>query len=142
MHEATLLTGDLDFKPLVDALVYEGMFVTLWYPPATTAKELIAAADRSERFNIASVYDALADPRPFAIPKGYAQQPSKGEYAPILMQWSIDEQEAKLMKDGETFVVAITSNLNRGYTTYYEHSDLSILRAYLDETLGFPVPNL
>ena len=29
MHKTTLLTGDLDFKPLVDALVQDGMFVTL-----------------------------------------------------------------------------------------------------------------
>jgi uncharacterized LabA/DUF88 family protein len=29
MHEATLLTGDNDFKPLVDALVHEGMFITI-----------------------------------------------------------------------------------------------------------------
>jgi uncharacterized LabA/DUF88 family protein len=47
MHQATLLSGDLDFKPLIDALVLEGMSVTLWYPEGSTAKELIAAADRS-----------------------------------------------------------------------------------------------
>jgi len=41
MHEATLLTGDNDFKPLVDALVHDGMFVTLWYPPDETSKELM-----------------------------------------------------------------------------------------------------
>lgn len=32
MDEATLLTGDLDFKPLIDALVLNGMYVSLWYP--------------------------------------------------------------------------------------------------------------
>jgi uncharacterized LabA/DUF88 family protein len=46
MQRATLYTGDQDFKPLVDALVQEGMFVTLWYPPGETNSELIAAADR------------------------------------------------------------------------------------------------
>jgi uncharacterized LabA/DUF88 family protein len=44
MHEATLLTGDLDFKPLIDALVQEGMFVTLWYPLGITS-----TADRGGR---------------------------------------------------------------------------------------------
>jgi uncharacterized LabA/DUF88 family protein len=45
MQRATLFTGDQDFKPLVDALVLEAMFVTLWYPPGETNPELIAAAD-------------------------------------------------------------------------------------------------
>lgn len=29
MDKATLLTGDLDFKPLVDALIQQGMYITL-----------------------------------------------------------------------------------------------------------------
>src|SRR5262249_1176454 len=41
----TLLTGDLDFKPLVEALVQEGAYVTLAYEKRTTARELIYAAD-------------------------------------------------------------------------------------------------
>lgn len=45
MHEVTLLTGDLDFKPLIDALVRNGMYVTLWYEKSTTSKELIYSAD-------------------------------------------------------------------------------------------------
>jgi hypothetical protein len=139
MHQATLLTGDLDFKPLIDALVQEGMFVTLWYPPSTTSQELIAAADRSERFNVVSIYDALAEPRPFMIPKVLAT-PNKGDYAPTLMQWSIDGRSVKLMKDGETFVVAADNNPNPGYLTYYEHRDLALLRAYLDEAWALSLP--
>jgi uncharacterized LabA/DUF88 family protein len=141
MHEATLLTGDLDFKPLIDALVQEGMFVTLWYPPGTTSKELIAAADRSQRLSVASVYDALAEPRPFVIPKVHSE-PGKGDYAPILTRWSVDGGEVKLMKNGETFVVAVANNPNRGYVTYYQHPGLAILRAYLDETSSLSLPKI
>src|SRR5258706_1794816 len=45
MEQATLLTGDLDFKPLLDALVQDGMDVTLWVEPGSASKELIHAAD-------------------------------------------------------------------------------------------------
>lgn len=45
MQEAGLLAGDLDFKPLLDALVNEGMFVSLIYPPRFINSELLAAAD-------------------------------------------------------------------------------------------------
>lgn len=45
MHRAALLTADLDFKPLVDALVQDGMHVTLLYPHGKSNPELIYAAD-------------------------------------------------------------------------------------------------
>ena len=45
MQRTTLLTGDNDFKPLIDALVQDGMFVNLWYPPEETSRELMQAAD-------------------------------------------------------------------------------------------------
>jgi hypothetical protein len=59
------------------------------------------------------------------------------------MQWSVDGGEVKLMKDGETFVVVVAAanNPNRGYVTYYEHTDLSLLRAYLDEVGGILLPD-
>ena len=60
MQQATLLTGDLDFKPLIDALVQDGMWVTLWYEKATTNPELIYAADSSGDLNIQNIYDNWA----------------------------------------------------------------------------------
>jgi uncharacterized LabA/DUF88 family protein len=140
MHEATLLTGDLDFKPLIDALVQEGMFVTLWYPPGETSKELIAAADRSERFSIRSVYDALPFPRPFEMPKTMGA-PSKGEYAPVLKRIRVDESEVIVMKDGDAFVVGVSEPIP-GRMTYHEYGDIEILRAYLEEGWGISLPEL
>ncbi len=141
MHEATLLTGYLDFKPLIDALVLEGMFVTLWYPASETTKELIAAADRSRPLNIVEIYNSLAEPRSLEVPKAY-NEPSKGEYAPILMKWSIDIGEVTLMKDASNFVVAVPDSRNRDRMTYYEYSDLAILRAYLSEMAGLVLPEI
>lgn len=44
---ATFVLGDLDFKPLIDALVEIGIHVTLYYPPRATASELIESADEA-----------------------------------------------------------------------------------------------
>lgn len=49
---ATLITGDLDFKPLVDALVDLGLDITLIYPAGHTNNDLIAAADRAVEANV------------------------------------------------------------------------------------------
>jgi hypothetical protein len=40
MDAATLLTGYVDFKPLIDTSVQNAMYVTLWYPPEETSCEL------------------------------------------------------------------------------------------------------
>lgn len=55
MHEATLLTGDLDFKPLIDALVQEGMYVSLWYPKGRANHELLDAADSRWAFGVSNI---------------------------------------------------------------------------------------
>lgn len=46
MDRATFVASDIDFKPLLDALVREGMFVNLLYPPADTNQDLVNAADQ------------------------------------------------------------------------------------------------
>jgi hypothetical protein len=44
-RRVTIMTGDLDFKPLVEALVLEGSYVTLAPDLRETSRELIDAAD-------------------------------------------------------------------------------------------------
>jgi uncharacterized LabA/DUF88 family protein len=45
MSKAVLLSGDLDFRPIVEALVRAGVFVEIWYEKESAAKELFWAAD-------------------------------------------------------------------------------------------------
>lgn len=61
MDKATLLTGDLDFKPLLDALVLEGMYTTLWYDPRITSKELLFAADSNHILSLSSIYSHTSE---------------------------------------------------------------------------------
>lgn len=46
----TLFAGDSDFTPLVQALVSEGLHVTLWHPPQAS-KDLKGAADSNRLFS-------------------------------------------------------------------------------------------
>jgi uncharacterized LabA/DUF88 family protein len=45
MTHAVLVSGDLDFRPVVEALVRGGIFVEVWYENRSAAKELPGAAD-------------------------------------------------------------------------------------------------
>jgi hypothetical protein len=144
MQEATLLTGDLDFKPLIDALVHDGMFVNLWHP-RQTPKELIAAADRGQELVLDQVFGAIQGIKPFILPTSESGS-DKGEYAPVLARWrplAVDvlNREARLMHDAERsrFVVVLPMP-NHPYVTYFEHYDLDILRAYMRDRMGVMVP--
>ena len=57
MSQATLLTADLDFKPLIDALVDNGMYINLWYPINKTNIELIQSADASRKLDLTTVFN-------------------------------------------------------------------------------------
>ena len=60
---AIILTGDLDFFPLIKSLIYEGAFVELWCDPATTSPELIRAADARKFLGPRDLY-GLTKPAP------------------------------------------------------------------------------
>jgi uncharacterized LabA/DUF88 family protein len=45
MTRAVLLSGDLDFRPVVEALVRGGVFVEVWYEKTSTSEQLPFAAD-------------------------------------------------------------------------------------------------
>lgn len=61
MDMATLLTGDLDFKPLLDALVLEGMHSSIYYSKESISKELLYSADSNIRIRIKDIYDWIPD---------------------------------------------------------------------------------
>jgi hypothetical protein len=56
------IAGDEDFKPLIDALVREGMFVGLWYERRSASEDLVAAADARRRFNVYEIHSQLSQP--------------------------------------------------------------------------------
>lgn len=59
MERATFIASDIDFKPLLDALVREGMFVELMYPPTDTNQDLVNAADERTPLAIDKIYPFL-----------------------------------------------------------------------------------
>ena len=142
MHEATLLTSDLDFKPLLDALVYEGMFVTLWYPPNDTNKELVAAADRRQPFGIRDVGVALAErskhlitlPHPSYVMTDFEQ------LGPFTGVWELDDNRRlglSLKGGGYTVVCASKGKHN----LVVSHHDKAFLREYIREVFSIEMPN-
>jgi uncharacterized LabA/DUF88 family protein len=61
MTTAKLITGDRDFKPLVDSLVSLGTYVELWADKATVADALIEAADTWNRIKLTTLHNWSED---------------------------------------------------------------------------------
>lgn len=61
MSRAMLVAGDLDFKPLIDALIQEGMYVTLWCNRRSTSRELEYAADARRDLSLPDVWSRCTE---------------------------------------------------------------------------------
>lgn len=61
LTEAVLLSGDLDFEPLVSSLVSLGIRVTVWAESSSVSEDLLAAADRQRSFTLEAAVQLLPD---------------------------------------------------------------------------------
>lgn len=61
MSRLIFLAGDQDFRPLVEAVVREGMYVTLWYERASTSQDLLHEADDIYRLGIYELHAYATD---------------------------------------------------------------------------------
>jgi len=57
MQKAVLVAGDLDFRPIVEALVRNGVFVEIWYHRTSIAPDLPGAADFGQEIRFRRLYE-------------------------------------------------------------------------------------
>jgi uncharacterized LabA/DUF88 family protein len=57
METAILIAGDLDFRPIIEALVRRGVFIEIWYEKKSGAQELWWAADFGRQLTFRWFYD-------------------------------------------------------------------------------------
>jgi NYN domain len=131
--------GDNDFKPLIDALVQDGLFVTLMYPPDETSRELMQAADARTPWTMLMIKDWLTveSKRLFTVPtyqSFHASVPS----GPLVMSWKQVGKDYALHKENDLYVVWQYSDPLRGMQIV--HKDLELLKYFCSESLQIRVP--
>lgn len=131
MNRATLFTGDQDFKPLIDALISEGMYVTLWFPPGETNGELRSAADRRRPLGLQELKGMLTPESQarFNLADVANIDPSV-ELGPSLLEW-YDEQSRMCsfgQVEGGWFVARLSDKLNR-LTIWHANLRMTLLIA-------------
>jgi uncharacterized LabA/DUF88 family protein len=138
MSKATLLTADLDFKPLIDALVDNGMFISLWYPINKTNEELIQSADASRKLDLTTIYEysTIDFQKSHLIPKG------KNKVGKDLFNVSkIEELENKVGIKGELYkandrpiyYLLFPAYFDSKAYTHLEFGNVDILKEYFNE---------
>ncbi|MGH1397430.1 MAG: NYN domain-containing protein [Trichormus sp.] len=138
MDEATLLAGDLDFKPLIDALVLNGMYVSLWYPKGETNYELVDAADSRMPITAPQVYTWLAESckSKVKIPdsRRSSAHPSNAQWQQLEgMEIQCDKVEIyEITGQGKYFAVLREGN----EYPYYVHDNLEQLKFYVKNLHG------
>jgi uncharacterized LabA/DUF88 family protein len=139
MERATLLTGDLDFEPLIAALVQEGMYVTLWYDPSTTNDELVMAADEAEAITLLTIYrwsrhDWQCDhPIPDAV---YVNAPGIGGVNQLIESGTTEEGfPYEIRSDGHLHYFIAPTAANPDSLLRVHHANLQTLKLYVGDHL-------
>lgn len=137
MHKAALIAGDLDFLPLLDALVMEGMFTTLWYSSNSISTDLLNSTDSVKRIKIAQVHQLLSkeDKLRFPIPKMLTTKINIDEKDELIKSGSINNFEIDIYKVGENYK-AISNKRSNGIGTESTYTDVDKLTFYLEDFYG------
>ncbi len=134
---ADLVTGDLDFRPVVERLVQLGVIVGLRYDPLVTADELIASADLTfplravDWWNFASPKFKRANP----LPGGWGGEPRGGEK--LLRQGAaVTRKPVRLYSDRSGgFVIEVVGSEDDD-RAFYQHPNKDYLLRYVSFNEG------
>lgn len=136
MHQATLLTADLDFKPLVDALVQDGMQVELWYPHGKPNKELIYAADKRIPLTFQNLhgwsYEAYR--KLYPLPRMEHKQEKNIQGGFLRDTWpTAVGTTADVYEMSDATFTAVFQSASQDYFNFVSHSDVGLLKLYVHE---------
>jgi uncharacterized LabA/DUF88 family protein len=136
MKQATLIAGDLDFKPIVDALVDLGTWVTVSCEPASAAEDLYSAADQRCVINLRKLYEWSSEAF-----RGHYQIPlvQGGTKAPtgltVLRKGRLKGSPAAIYKSGNGFLFSAEGE-SRAASLSALYDDLPKLEKYLEMVHG------
>jgi uncharacterized LabA/DUF88 family protein len=139
MAAVTLLAGDLDFKPLVKALVQLGIFTTVAYERRSAAKDLYRAADQAQEFTLRQAWEwstkefREANPLPHVSTSG----PAPAGVDRVVNTGIWNGRQVRLFKrDADSHYFLYVSAVGKEHSMTVACSDLALLEKYFKDTYG------
>jgi len=128
IDKAVLVTGDLDFRPVIESLVQLGVIVELVYDPLVTAQELITAADVRHIIKSEDWWTYSSE----AFLKGRHLPLRTGQAAPatakVLRRGHVGSSPARLLQVDAHYIVEISDYAGKaGNYVCIQSADLTFL---------------
>lgn len=142
----TLLTGDLDFKPLVTALVDMGVDVQLLYPEDETNDDLKVATDSADALTVATFRQWFSDSfsQKALLPDAvFTFQSDVKTHSTKLTQWHDDRYGDCYVANDASIFELITQRSPQNPNTHrleMKSSNEVALRAYAEDVFSLIVP--
>jgi uncharacterized LabA/DUF88 family protein len=131
MTRAVLVSGDLDFRPVVEALLRLGVYVEVWYEKTSASEELYLAADRGHEMNWHMLYQWSSDS--FAMvhsPPSRADRHGPVPAEAMLKAGVVDGRRKVILAinpDRRSYVIRFEASSG---VIWYEHSNTGVLERY------------
>lgn len=138
MSRAVLIAGDLDFKPVVEALVMQGTLVTVVSDLRSTSRDLANAADRHEPLSLRTLWRISSGPHDVATSKllpsefAYAQDPKS---APV-QSGLLEGKPVHLYNEGAHWKAVLPVTRTVMMSTRWQHNDREKLLEFLRLEFG------
>jgi uncharacterized LabA/DUF88 family protein len=139
MQELDFIAGDQDFKPLIDALVRDGMYVRLLYERTSASKELIEAADARHVLNAYELlrFATAQFSESHRLPERSSQQGDTSPPAGTLVETGSGlANNIRLWRAQTRYVITYAGPERRGNTMHLAHNNLDFLKRVMHNVLG------
>ncbi len=134
--EISLIAGDLDFKPAVDALVQDGMYVVLHYDKSHVSSELMASADDRRPIDIHSIRNWLEEgfKETCEIPTPHINSEEQAPGQELFRQGRFDDGKVvKLYKVPDGYWLMFDHDDNRNQKLYVKGKSAEVVEKFTED---------
>jgi uncharacterized LabA/DUF88 family protein len=139
MEKAVLIAGDLDFRPIVETLVRNGVFVDVWYDRSSIAADLPAAADFGVAIRFRTLYDWNSDGfrNAHRIPDEERQSfPRLGDLVKTGSLRGYDVELYRYDRDGRPALLTLWITIEPGDSIHISDEDEGLIERYVEAQYG------
>jgi uncharacterized LabA/DUF88 family protein len=131
MRRAALLAGDLDFRPVVEALVQGGVFVEVWYEKTSGSKDLYWAADQGRPidWHLLHKWNTDAFRRDHQTPDLSTSSVNHFANCPQVGRGSYEGRHVEMMRESDRGAFVLWAVLADG-PHWLKHPDRQVLERY------------
>ena len=129
MHRAAFIAGDLDFKPLVEAVVRDGMFIEIWFEKSSASTDLLDAADGRRALDLYGLHGYLNEEfkKEHPLPRRWIQGDRRIGSARLLKTGTCAEGTAELYEGDDEYILIRPSQVNKDQWHHMTHPALDYL---------------